>query len=190
MFTTPGCGYLSNWRGISYRLLDEKLGKQGYCGGWQTLAIIFVCGHLKYRCDDFICLRFPHFIFFSQMKPRYSFRRKEIRPGEFQVNCVLILMICDKHSFFLPFSLNSYSGQYSGCLHDLWMVSNFNFILLSLNWWFLLNFLECWSINESNIITLACAGILLLCELCWIICILFVLLEVGYVLNVCASLAN
>ncbi|KAG5054810.1 hypothetical protein JHK85_007320 [Glycine max] len=29
-FLSQSCGYLSNWRRISYRLLDEKLGKQGY----------------------------------------------------------------------------------------------------------------------------------------------------------------
>ena len=38
----------------------------------------------------FFCLRFS--FLFVQMKPRHSFRRKEIRPGEFQVLCVFMLM--------------------------------------------------------------------------------------------------
>jgi len=44
IFATQGCGDVSNWRRISYRLFDEKLGKQGYFGGLQTLAIIFISG--------------------------------------------------------------------------------------------------------------------------------------------------
>lgn len=76
-----GCGYISSWRGIPNGVHDEMFGKQGHCGEYPFMDLtddsIFV---------DLISLHFAliAFIFF-QLRPRYSFKKKEGRPGEFQV---------------------------------------------------------------------------------------------------------
>lgn len=91
LMSTIGCDKFSYWRRISDGLLDEKFGRQRYHSEWRTLVIfIFFIGHLKQSSYIYI-------FFFRSLKirPRYSFKKKEIRPGNLQV-CYIFIVIC-KH---------------------------------------------------------------------------------------------
>lgn len=79
-----GCGFISYWRRVSYRLLNQKLGKQRHC----SESLIFWTFH-SFGVSELsiwiLCQPSWTFNMVMQIKPRYAFNRKEIRPGEFQV---------------------------------------------------------------------------------------------------------
>ena len=87
VFATIGCAIFSNWRRISYWLLIEKFGKQRNDGKWWKLSFILIGQSIVSSLLTFPCLLFSKMflIILLQIKPRYAFKRKETRPGEFQV---------------------------------------------------------------------------------------------------------